>query len=352
MKIRWILGLTILATILYFILVDSPINAKEWSPPLLSKASPAYDETNKFLNQLELVIKDCDACEDVALDSVWGIVGGEVNGNIVRFVNNERTIIGNTGGRPLGMDIGENGVLYIADAYKGLLSIELNGTMTQLTDSYNNQTFKLTDDVEYFDSVLYFTVASMKYDLANFKLDMIDHTGYGLVLSFDLRTGQTNKLLDSLQFANGITVSKDGTFIAFTETGNYSIKKYFLSGPKSQTWEYLATNLAGFPDGISRGDGEHYWVTLAAPRNDMLEKLMPYPILRKQLMKLPFWLIEPKVTEEAMVLCFDQNGKLLHNLQANSPKFKLITSVEPYGTNVYFGSLSDKGIAKLDFSKI
>jgi sugar lactone lactonase YvrE len=203
------------------------------------------------------------------------------------------------------------------------------------------------DDVEYFDSILYFSDASSKYGYKEDKLDLFEHGRHGRLLSFDLRTGETHMLMDSLQFANGVTVSTDGSFILINETGNYSVKKYWLKGDKSGTWEYFVENLSGFPDGISRGDSDIYWLTLIQPRVEALESIMTKPWLRNQFLKLPASIAEPAPIYRGAVLGYNEYGQLIYNLQSDQPTFKQITSVEPYQDHLYLGSLEDNGIARI-----
>ncbi len=331
----------------YFILVKSPIDAHSFTPPPLDQAIVSYDISNERLAELRIMHNDCLGCEDIAIDDHWGVVAGDVHGNIIQFKDGNRRVITNTGGRPLGMDIGEDGILYVADAYKGLLAIMPDGQVNILATKYGGLDFKFTDDVEYYDSVVYFTDASYKYDLPKYKYDILDHGGYGRVFAYDLRTGLLEQLAEGLQFANGITVARDGNYLLFTETGNFSVKKIWLRGDKRGRIEMFIDNLPGFPDGISRGDGDVYFLTLAAPRDPMLEKLLPHPWLRKNIMKLPKPLVEPRPKIGAMVLGIDEAGNIIENLQSNAPNFKMITSVEPHHGYLYFGSLSEDGIARL-----
>jgi len=65
--------------------------------------------------------------EDVAIDSMGRIYGGQLNGDIVEFDKaGNRKVIANTKGRPLGLHFDKQKNLIVADATSGLLSIDIN----------------------------------------------------------------------------------------------------------------------------------------------------------------------------------------------------------------------------------
>ena len=67
----------------------------------------------------------------------------------------------NTGGRPLGLKFNPQGDLIVADAYSGLLSINMDGEITVLSTEYEGVPFLLTDDLDIAsDGMIYFEDAS------------------------------------------------------------------------------------------------------------------------------------------------------------------------------------------------
>jgi sugar lactone lactonase YvrE len=101
----------------------------------------------------------------------------------------------------------------------------------------------------------------------------MEHGGHGRLLVFDTGDGKAKTLLDDLNFANGVAVGHDQTYVLVNETGNYRVIRYWLTGPKKGRAEPFIEGLPGFPDNISSGFDGLYWVALASPRNPLLDKL-------------------------------------------------------------------------------
>ena len=72
--------------------------------------------------------------EDIAFDEDGMIYTGLANGQIVRWKEGTKETENwvNTQGRPLGMEFNSKGNLIVADAIKGLLSIDKNGNINVL----------------------------------------------------------------------------------------------------------------------------------------------------------------------------------------------------------------------------
>ncbi|GMP32134.1 hypothetical protein CsSME_00006032 [Camellia sinensis var. sinensis] len=130
-------------------------------------------QNSRMLQGAELIgVGQLLAPEDLAYDPDSGLVyAGCVDGWIKRVSVNESaddSVVENwvnTGGRPLGLILGSNNDLVIADADKGLLKVTSDRTIELLTDEAEDVKFKLTDGVDITkDGMIYFTDASYKYN--------------------------------------------------------------------------------------------------------------------------------------------------------------------------------------------
>jgi len=254
----------------------------------------------------------------------------------------------NTNGRPLGLAFDANNNLIIADANKGLLSADPNGNLKSLTTEVHGIPFAFTDDVDIGpDGIIYFTDASSKYNIDNYRLDLMEHRPWGRLLSYSPKSGITGSLLGGLYFANGVAVSPDGNYVLVNETSNYQVRKYWLKGQQAGQSEIIINNLPGFPDGISSNGKGIYWIALPALRKSIVDYCADKPFLRKIILRLPEWL-QPSPDRHGFVLGIDGNGKVIHNLQYPSPdSFSPITSVEEIGGILYLGSLTYPGFARI-----
>ena len=343
-----IIALLFLALVV-FLLWPSPLDSVSWSPKPIPPLTGSFEKNNK-LDAMERIYEGlCIGCEDVAIDSTGVIYGSALNGEIVRFVGDHRSVFANTNGRPLGLDFDSEGNLIVADADKGLLSIDSNGEITVLATGHGNKPFKFTDDVEVgSDGIFYFSDASSKWTYHDNIRDLVEHGGHGRLLTYDPRDRQVRMLMEGLQFANGIAVAEDASFVLVNETGQSRVTKYWLEGPRAGEHEWIIPNLPGYPDGVSRGENGIFWLTLVSPRDELAEKSMPYAWVRNQVFKLPRALVEPKPKRYGMVLGFDDNGNIHYNLQSENPKLFMITSVQQAGSNLYLGSLVDSAIGRME----
>ena len=349
MTFRRILLLFLLLFFAYMLFWPVPIEPGTWAPPPAPQLEGDYAENQLLAVARNLFEGQCVHCEDVAIDSLGHIYGGAENGDIVLL--NEKTgkkqVLVNTSGRPLGLHFDQTGNLLIADAHKGLLSMNTEGELTTLSTTYGDLPYAFTDDLEVAaDGMIYFSDASHKFSIENFKLDLIEHQPNGRFLSYDPVTHQTQLLLDSLYFANGIAVSHEQNFVLVNETGKYRVLRYWLQGPRKGKSEIFIDNLPGYPDGISQGSNGIFWLTLISPRKPALDKLMTLPFFRKMIVRLPDPL-QPAPERYGFVLGLNRNGKVVYNLQDPAGGYAQISSVQEFEGHLYFGSLAETGVGKI-----
>lgn len=256
------------------------------------------------------------------------------------------TTFANSGGRVLGVEFGPDGMLYAADAYQGLLRIHTRGEKAGEFELLTNSTIdgspiRYANDLDITDDgVIYFTDASTKFGakenggtLAASLLDIAEHGSHGRVLKYDPVSKQTSVVADGKNFANGLAVSNDGSFLLFAETGSYQVLKLWLKGEKSGQTEVILSNLPGFPDNINdNGDGT-FWMGLVSPRSSALDMMADKPFLRKVMMRLPE-LVRPKPQRYGFAVRFDGNGKVIKTLQDPDGNYALVTGAIDLGAGL------------------
>jgi sugar lactone lactonase YvrE len=154
-----------------------------------------------------------------------------------------------------------------------------------------------------------------------------------------------------LNFANGVAVSHDQTYVLITETGSYRIIRYWIAGPNRGKSEPIIENLPGFPDNISTGLEGRFWVALISPRNKLVDDLSEKPSLRKMIQRMPKF-IRPKAAAYGHIIAIDGNGKVLKNLQDPKTNYPQNTGVKETKEFLYIGSLISPVLARLAKSKV
>lgn len=259
-----------------------------------------------------------------------------------------------TGGRPLGVEFDNNGTLFVADAYRGLLAITPDGSVEILADDVDGDSpIAYADDVDIApDGSVYFTDASTKFGaeesggtLAGSFLDLMEHGGHGRVLRYSPATGEAETVLEGLNFANGLAMTVSGTHFLVVETGDYSVKKVSLDGTST---EVIIENLPGFPDNINRNADGTFWLGLVSPRSEVADGLSNKPFMRKIIMRLPAFM-RPAAQRYGFVIKIDEKGNILETLQGPSGKYALTTGLieGPDGTR-FVTSLTEPELGILE----
>lgn len=242
-----------------------------------------------------------------------------------------------TNGRPLGMEFGSDGRLYVSDAYRGLMAVERDGKAVLLSDqTADGSPIQYANDLDITRSgLVYFSDASTKFGARDIGgtyeaslLDIMEHGPNGRILKYDPTTGQTDIVLPGLSFANGVALAEDDSFLLISETGTYTVLKLWLSGDKAGEVETVIENLPGFPDNLNRvGDGS-FWLGLVSPRSGIVDALSDKPFMRKVIQRLPAS-IRPKAQRYGFVVRIDGNGTVLETIQAPQGFYALTTGATP-----------------------
>jgi sugar lactone lactonase YvrE len=350
-RFRNLLLLLIIALGAFLLLFPTKVRPVAWTPPPAPSLTSGVYADNQRLKGVERVgPADIDGPEALLLeDNV--LITGLHDGRLIRTSLDGKVtkVLADTGGRPLGLARHPNGLLVIADGVKGLLSLDAQGRLIPLTTAAGDVPFGFTDDVaiDKPGHYAYFSDASSRWGYGKDGEAIIEHGGDGRLLRYDFQTGKTTVLLDKLEFANGVTLGPDDSFVLVNETGAYRISRYWLTGPKAGTHDVFIDNLPGLPDNLAFNGRDRFWVALYAPRNALLDATAPHPFVRKMIVRAMTVLPKP-VEKRAFALGLDVDGKVIANLQdASSGNYSPITTVREYGDWLYLGSLKAKNMARL-----
>lgn len=348
-KLIGFIALLLAAAALYLSVTPSVIAPLAWDAPAAPPLTGVL-EPNDTLMKAELIAQgQLHGPEDTAVDASGRLYASLADGRIVRLGADgiPQTFV-NTGGRPLGMDFAADGQLIVADAYKGLLSVDAHGKIRVLATEADGVPFRFTDDLDIArDGRIYFSDASDTFSQPDYLLDLLEARPHGRLLRYDPATGKTEVLLKDLYFANGVALSQHEDFVLVNETYRYRITRYWLTGDKAGSHDVFIDNLPGLPDNLQGDRVGTFWVALPTPRKADADFLHRHPWLKAQIAKLPraLW---PKPTPYGLVLALDENGRIVQSLHDTSgTHLRMITSVKPQGDYLYFGSLDNDRIGRL-----
>lgn len=329
------------------------IDPVAWPAP----ANPGYEGAfaqNQQLSQIQRIeLSDTLGPEDLALSADGKVFFALLNGDI-RYLDDQgemRTWV-NTEGRPLGIEFDDQGNLWVADAFNGLMRVSAEGELSSVVTEVDGIGVHYADDVDIAaNGKVYFSDASTKFHAAQYGtfeaslLDINEHGGHGRLIELDPVTGKTQTILSGLNFANGVAVSHDQEWVLVNETGSYRVLKVGIGAANRLQVEVVIKELPGFPDNISRGSNGVYWLGLVSPRSKPLDMLSQYSELRKVVQRLPAFM-RPKAKHFGHLIAIDDNGNVVHNLQDPLGMYGHTTGALEVGDDLYVSSLHEAALGK------
>lgn len=165
----------------------------------------------------------------------------------------------------------------------------------------------------------------------------------GRLLKFDISSKQVGVLLRGLAFANGVSLSKDQSFLLVAETTTCRIQRLWLHGPNAGKVDIFA-ELPGFPDNIRRNSKGEFWVALHAKRGLLTKWVVSNTWAGNSLLKIPLsfkqlhsFLIGKA---HASAIKLSEKGEILEVLEdCEGKSMKFISEVEEKDGKLWIGSV-------------
>ena len=328
-------------------------------PPTGASSPFALNDRLRAVEQIGL--GEVESPEDVILDREDNLYCGSRHGEIIRFFAPDYTrseIFAHIGGQPLGLHFDGDGALYACISGMGLYKVTPDREVIRLADETNrsrlsiidDSRMRFADDMDFApDGSVYFSEATIRYDVTDWATDSMEGRGNGRVLRYDPKTGVTRTVLPKRMFPNGICMTGDGESLFFTETWAGRINRYWFAGPRKGTVQPVITDLPGYPDNIRRSSDGNFWVAMLGMRTPALDLAMRMPDFRRRMtQRVAFeeW-IYPNINTGGVVK-YDVNGKILESLWDRSgEKHPMITSMREHKGYLYLGGVFNNRLGRL-----
>lgn len=280
---------------------------------------------------------------------------GTEDGSIFRISHDGEHVerIAHTEGRPLGIEIDLDGRLLVCDAQRGVLRVDTaSGAVEQVTDSIAGTKMMFCNNAAIAnDGTVWFSDSSKQFGIDKWKDDFVQNTRTGRLMRMGTE-GAVEIVLEGLAFANGVALSKAEDYVAVAETGARTVVRHWITGDKAGRRDFLVQDLPGYPDNISRGSDGLIWVSIASPKDPVVERLQTAPLwLRKQVTRIPEKL-QPKPKHTVRVQAFDDAGTLVHDCDVapadHAASYHMVTGVREHDGRVWLGSLHEPAVAVLE----
>lgn len=355
--IRWLKNRHRIVSKVY---VSPTYHALPESPSTAPNCGTAWAQNDKLRSVKVIGLGRIEGPEDVILDRNDHLYAGSRHGDIIRFFapDYERMeIYAHIGGTPLGMAFDRHDNLYVCIGGMGLYRVTPERKVEKMTDETNrsyssindDSRLRLADDLDITDDGrIYFSEATVRYEMHEWATDGLEARGNGRIICFDTNTGKTHTVIRDLKFPNGVCIASDGQSFLFAETWGCCVKRYWFDGPKAGTTEFVLQNLPGFPDNINNSSDGNYWMSLVGMRCPALDLAWRMPGFRKRMAKqVPRdeWLF-PNINT-GCVLKFNERGEVLETLwDLGGENHPMITSMREHRGHLYLGGIMNNRIGR------
>ncbi|XP_034040694.1 adipocyte plasma membrane-associated protein [Thalassophryne amazonica] len=373
----FVLGGFLLLPLLFIILIlESPIQPESFrlkEPPLMTGCW----EPNLKLREAQRLFED----QIVGPESIANIgdvlYTGTADGQIVKLIGRRSHTVTRLGkppcgsredetscGRPLGVRVGPNGTLFVADAYLGLFEVNpTTGEAVKLVSggqviagrklSFIND-LTVTQD----GKKVYFTDSSSRWQRRDYLYLIMEATADGRVLEYDMDSREVTVLMENLRFPNGIQLLPEEESVLVAETTMARIRRVHVAGLNKGGMDTFMDNLPGFPDNIRPSSTGGYWVTMAAVRPNpgfsMLDFLSQRPWIKKLIFKIFSQEVMMKFIPRYSLVAELHDGNIcrrsLHD--PNGLVAAYISEAHEHDGSLYLGSFRSPYVCKLDLSKV
>ena len=324
-----------------------------WRPPPLAPRARQTSGPDP-LPPLDLLPLDAHAPEDVVIAPDGSVITGVEGGRILRVTPRTGAVeqIGDTGGRPLGLEALPDGDVLICDSHRGLLQLDVSsGEIETLVDQVDGVPLRFCSNAAAAeDGTIYFTDSTTRFGFEHWRAAVLEATATGRLLR---RTpdGQVDVLLDGLRFANGVVLAPDGHSVVVAELAAYRLTRVWVAGRDAGASATIA-ELPGFPDNLSLSSDGHIWVAIVNPRDRVLDWLhRSHPLFRKAVWALPQRLL-PDVTPTLWVMEVAFDGRVVRDLQTPGERYHMVTGLAEHEGALYLASLAESALAVLDLAPV
>ncbi|MDF2231799.1 SMP-30/gluconolactonase/LRE family protein [Albimonas sp. CAU 1670] len=331
-------------------------------PPALARdCGTAYAENDGLSGAQAIGEGKVEGPEDVIIARDGSLFCGTREGWIHRFWGENfehHEIHARIGGRPLGFAQDRDENLIVCVGGMGVYGIRPNREVFKVTDTTNRTWSKLNDDRRLRladdldiapDGSIYFSEATIRYEMTSWDLDGLEGRGNGRLIRHDPKTGVTRTILKNLPFPNGICMAHDGRSFLFASSWLCKIYRYWIEGPRAGTHEVFIDNLPGNPDNINRSSDGGYWIAMVGIRTPTIDLAMADPDFRRRMIReIPRdeWLFPG--LNNGCVVKYDDAGNAVQSLwDPGGRSHSTITSMREHKGWLYLGGLENNRIGRV-----
>lgn len=369
-------GFLLLPLLVVVFILESPIKPEAFSlkePPLMRGCW----EANLKLREAERLYQD-QLLGPESLANIGDVLySGTADGKIVKLIGRRIYTVTRLGrlpcgsreeepscGRPLGIRVGPNGTLFVADAYLGVFEVNpTTGDSKRLVaggQMVGGRRLTFINDltVTQDGKKVYFTDSSSRWQRRDYLQLIMEATADGRVLELDTESREVTVVMENLRFPNGIQLLPHEESVLVAETTMARIRRVHVAGLNKGGMDTFVDNLPGFPDNIRPSSSGGYWVSMAAVRANpgfsMLDFLSQRPWIKKLIFKLFSQDVLLKfIPRYSLVAELHDGGVCTRSFHDPGGLVAAhISEAHEHDGSLYLGSFRSPYVAKLDLQKV
>ena len=330
-------------------------------PPTDPDSGSPYAQNDR-LRDVELIgLGELDGPEDVIFDRDDNLYTGSRHGDVIRFMApdyKKRELFAHIGGQTLGFAFDRENHLNVCVGGMGLYKVLPDGRVVRTSDETNRSIWsiiddsrmRLADDLDIApDGRIFFSEATIRYDIAEWATDSVETRGNGRIVCYDPKSNRTRTVLQNLVFPNGVCMANDGQSFFFAETWAARVSRYWFDGPKKGKMERVIPDLPGLPDNINRASDGTYWCALMGMRAPVVDMALRMPGFRRRMaMRVAHdeWMY-PNINTGCLIR-FDDNGTVLESFwDIGGENHPQITSMREHKGWLYIGGVHNNRIGRI-----
>lgn len=176
--------------------------------------------------------------------------------------------------------VNAGGVLAVASAPRSLVFIDSSGSPVSGFAAGAQDWSHVTSMAFAGDGGLILTSGSGENPLDQWQRDLLEGGRSGSVWRLDSKVGAARKIADRLAYPNGAVIERDGNII-ISEAWE---KRLVRLSPQGKVLGQVMEDLPGYPARISASVRGGYWLSIFAPRSQLIEFVLREPAYRRAMM--------------------------------------------------------------------
>lgn len=280
--------------------------------------------------------------EDVVLDTAGRLLTGLDDGRVVRLDPSTGAVetVARVPGRPLGLELLGTDELLVCASDAGLLAVALDGgAVRTLVDRVDGRRLGAVNNAAVADDgTVWFSDSSTRFPIPRWRHDLVQRSRSGRLFRRD-PGGEVTEVLGGLEFANGVALAADGSFVAVAETGARRVRRVWLTGERAGSSDVLAEDLWGYPDNMALGSDGLIWVALASPRLAALDRVQRLPAAARAVVRRVPERLLPTPDLAVGAVGLDEAGRVVRRRVGRMDGFSMLTGVREVDGTVWLGTL-------------